>query len=597
MPTEQQITAVAHNKQFKLAELLAEKVPEPRDPQKKRTKINLIRTLDGLDKFNRREFQAAFVIFKQLRANPIHILGLYPDLISLSILQMFNYPVEISPIGKKELEGAIKVLVDYLQLTRKELVDKERKGVTTVQPSEYFALATTSGEIPSTFSVGSLREVIDTALLKCFVMNNDPELGNLLRLENNQCNYENTVKILEAKRKHKELVSFYQTRKKHVEALKLLKDLSGQQNSSMSGHEMSVSYLQKLGVDYLDVIFEYSKWVLRAFPNDGLQIFTDQSPECESLPPNRVVKFLKEISNKLAIQYLEHMVMKRGMKEKQFHNNLAQYYKDEMMNLYPAYRDSLTEGEEPAKAGHEPGDLGELRRKLIDFLTESEHYGAEDLLAVFPTELHIELAILNGRIGKHDRALEIYIHVLKDKKEAENYCKSIESKKLPNSNWQNVYLSLFSVYLNAKPTNAATMLQAPGPVKADVDSALKVLQDHWDMINMEKALKLLPEWVSLRRVSIFLENVLRKTTNQKRDDQILKNLLVFESMRFQRELDCHLQEKFDLLDEVCHHCRNKIGNSKFVRSALEMETGKDSKLYHLNCFKTHRDRVDAGRFY
>ena len=373
----------------------------------------------------------------------------------------------------------------------------------------------------------------------------------------------------------------------------------------MSGHEMTVSYLQKLGADYLEVIFEYSRWVLKSFPNDGLQVFTDESAECKSLPANKVVKFLKDISNRLVIQYLEYIIMKRGETKQDHHNALAMSYKDEIVQLQIEYQASLSESQEMAKAGQEPGELGELRKKLLQFLTESEHYDPRDLLVSFPMEtLYIEQAILNGRMGNHDKALSIYIHVLKEPKQAEVYCESIVSKKLPKSNWENVYFSLFCAYIDPK-AYATVAITSTYAMRPNVDAALRVLGEYWDMINMERALRKLPDWVPLKEVASYLENVLRKTTNQKRDDQILRSLLSYEAMRFQKDLDSHLAEKFEIFEDVCDLCKNKIGNSKFVRCAPLGESELSGrfdrrKLLHLNCFKNQqsrtRERSDAARF-
>jgi len=41
------------------------------------------------------------------------------------------------------------------------------------------------------------------------------------------------------------------------------------------------------------------------------------------------------------------------------------------------------EGEKPVRAGNEPGELGQTRRKLIDFLQTSDFYEPERLLAHF----------------------------------------------------------------------------------------------------------------------------------------------------------------------------------------------------------------------
>jgi len=43
----------------------------------------------------------------------------------------------------------------------------------------------------------------------------------------------------------------------------------------------------------------------------------------------------------------------------------------------------LVEGEKPVRAGNEPGELGQTRRKLIDFLQTSDFYEPERLLTHF----------------------------------------------------------------------------------------------------------------------------------------------------------------------------------------------------------------------
>lgn len=43
-------------------------------------------------------------------------------------------------------------------------------------------------------------------------------------------------------------------------------------------------------------------------------------------------------------------------------------------------------GHSPHRAGHEPGDLGEYRGKLISFLQDSQYYVPERLLTRFPLD-------------------------------------------------------------------------------------------------------------------------------------------------------------------------------------------------------------------
>ena len=121
---------LTNTKCFKLAQVLAERFRDPNDVDgsKKRTRINSIKSFDALDKFNKFDFEGAFAIFHQLNPNPLHVLGLYPDLIALEHYA-FKYHVEIMPITKKELDKAIVVLVGYLWCVRNDLISKEKKGI------------------------------------------------------------------------------------------------------------------------------------------------------------------------------------------------------------------------------------------------------------------------------------------------------------------------------------------------------------------------------------------------------------------------------------------------------------------------------------
>lgn len=58
--------------------------------------------------------------------------------------------------------------------------------------------------------------------------------------------------------------------------------------------------------------------------------------------------------------------------------------------------------------------------KLIDFLERSTSYRAERVLGRLPSEdLHEVRAILLGRLGRHEGALQIYVYQLEDHATAE----------------------------------------------------------------------------------------------------------------------------------------------------------------------------------
>ena len=68
----------------------------------------------------------------------------------------------------------------------------------------------------------------------------------------------------------------------------------------------------------------------------------------------------------------------------------------------------------PLPAGQEPGELGELRRKLVTFLQTSKHYLPERLLAHFPfdsTSRRVCLCVWLSKIYGTRTVMYIYIQL------------------------------------------------------------------------------------------------------------------------------------------------------------------------------------------
>ncbi len=69
-----------------------------------------------------------------------------------------------------------------------------------------------------------MLQIVDTTLLKCYLKTNASLASSLLRLQDNQCHMEETVRALKKNHKYAELVIFYNTKGAHEKALKLIKE-------------------------------------------------------------------------------------------------------------------------------------------------------------------------------------------------------------------------------------------------------------------------------------------------------------------------------------------------------------------------------------
>nr|XP_061798818.1 vam6/Vps39-like protein [Nerophis lumbriciformis] len=552
-----QIRQLLQDKQFELALQLA-KMKDDSDGDKKQ-QIHHIQNLFAFNLFCQKRFDDSMQVFAKLGTDPTHVIGLYPDLLPSDYRRQLHYPNPLPALSGAELEKAHLALIDYLTQKRSHLV----KQLNDSDPS------TTSPLMEGTPTIKSrkkLLQIIDTTLLKCYLHTNVALVSPLLRLENNHCHIEESEYVLKKAHKYSELIILYEKKGLHQKALQVLLDQSTKANSPLKGHERTVQYLQRLGVENLGMIFEFAPWVLKICPEDGLKIFTEDLTEVETLPRDKVLNFLKEGFKELAVPYLEHIIYVWDDKGPEFHNTLIQLYLERVQGLMKQYLNSLPEGVAAVPAGMEKGELGEFRNKLLSFLDISSSYEPARLISNFPFDgLLEERALLLGRMGKHEQALFIYVHVLKDTHMAEEYCHSHYSSSVETD--KDVYLSLLRMYLS--PPDARCL----GPIKmelsepqANLQAALRVLELHHSKLNTTKAINLLPANTQIREIRVFLESVLEEKAERKRCNQVLKSLLQAEFLRVQEERIFQQQVKCVITDEkTCRVCKKKIGNSAFAR--------------------------------
>uniref|UniRef100_A0A672NIM7 Vam6/Vps39-like protein n=1 Tax=Sinocyclocheilus grahami TaxID=75366 RepID=A0A672NIM7_SINGR len=473
-----QIRQLLQDKQFELALQLA-KMKDDSDADK-RQQIHHIQNLFAFNLYCQKRFDDSMQVFAKLGTDPTHVIGLYPDLLPSDYRKQLHYPNPLPTLSGAELEKAHLALIDYLTQKRSHLVKQ-------LNDSDPFTTSPLMEGTPTIKSRKKLLQIIDTTLLKCYLHTNVALVSPLLRLENNHCHIEESEYVLKKAHKYSELIILYEKKGLHQKALQVLLDQSTKANSPLKGHERTVQYLQRLGVENLGMIFEFSPWVLKI--------------------------------------------------------------------CVPA-----------VAAGKEAGELGEYRNKLLSFLEVSSSYEPERLISDFPFDgLLEERALLLGRMGKHEQALFIYVHILKDTHMAEEYCHGHYDSSA-NGN-KDVYLSLLRMYLSPPDVHFL------GPIKmelcepqANLQAALKVLQLHHSKLNTTKAINLLPANTQIREIQVFLESVLEEKAGRKRFDQVLKSLLQAEFLRVQEERIFHQQVKCVITDEkTCRVCKKKIGNSAFAR--------------------------------
>ncbi|XP_011445059.3 vam6/Vps39-like protein [Magallana gigas] len=549
-----QIKQLLESKEFELALKLAD-MTEDR-PEEKDRLIHRIRTLYAFHQFCQHKFEESMAIFVKLGTDPSHVIGLYPNLLPQEFRNQLTYPERPPDLEGGELEKALLALQDYLTQKRKEVSKDINKEIETTAIKE--------GDV-TIKSKKQLSQIIDTTLLKCYLQTNDALVAPLLRLKDNNCHVEESEKVLKKKEKFSELIILYEKKGLHEKALQLLVKQAARPNSPLKGHDRTVQYLQHLGKEHLKLIFEYAEWVLKEHQEDGLKIFTEDLPEVENLPREEVLNYLENINSELAIPYLEHIIWKCDDKSPEFHNRLAQLLQEKVQKLMKEYLQGLPEGHIPKRAGQEPGELGQVRSTLLKFLNMSEFYIPERLLTRFPLGFYEERAILLGRLGRHEQALGIYVHVLHDDRLAEEYCKKYYRKD--KDSLKDVYFFLLKMYLDPPSPSTLGVSASQGIVpKPNMNAALRLMKEHAPKIDTSKSLELLPSTTKMSEILAYLENVMEHQAMIRRKNQVLKSMLYAENLQVHEQRMFYEKCKVTITDEkMCRVCRKKIGNSAFVR--------------------------------
>ncbi|EDO34329.1 predicted protein [Nematostella vectensis] len=468
-----QIQQLLQDKQFTLALMLAEIVNEPATEKSRR--IESIQNMYAFELFCQKRFDESLQLFARLETDPTHVIGLFEDLLPSDFRKQLEYPDEPPKLLMSETEKGYVALVEYL--TQKQDIKAQK-------------------------NLKQRRQIIDTTLLKCYLQTNDALVAPLLRLKDNNSHVEESERALMKNKKYNELVILYQTKGLHKKALDLLLRQAQKASGPLKGHQRTVQYLQHLGPDHMKLILDFSVWVLKAHPDDGLK---------------------------------EHIIFIWNEIQPRFHNKLINCYREKVQLLTREYLDSLPEGDEPVAPGSEPGELGELRGRLLFLLETSKYYQAENLLTHFQESFYHERALLLGRVGRHDEALAIYIHVLQDSKLAED------------------------MYLDPPHIEGITQ------VTSNIPAALAILKEHHQKISTAKALELLPATIQVREVYEFLLNVLDEKETKRKQSQVLKSLLFAEHLQIQEQRMFYQAHKIVITDErVCRECHKRIGTSAFA---------------------------------
>ena len=217
-------------------------------------------------------------------------------------------------------------------------------------------------------------KLVDTTLFRAYMFVSPSFAGPLFRIDNFCDPGVVNEKLTEAGR-YNDLVDYFHGKKLHRQALELLKkfgesDKEDETIPQLSGPERTVSYLQSLPSEMIELILQFAEWPLKRNPELGMQVFIADTENAETLPRAEVLQFLQGIDKNLAVKYLEYIIDELNDQTPDFHQRLVNIYIESLRD--DVFPDDTTRAQ--------------WKGKTLEFLRNSKNYQAYKALGLLPKD-------------------------------------------------------------------------------------------------------------------------------------------------------------------------------------------------------------------
>ncbi|XP_054830185.1 transforming growth factor-beta receptor-associated protein 1 isoform X3 [Eublepharis macularius] len=522
LPLERQIQDLLASHRVEEALVLAKGARRNIPKEKFQVMYKRILQQAGFIQFAQLQFLEAKELFRSGQLDVRELISLYPFLLPASSSFMRSHPP----------------LHEYADLNQLTQGDHEKMAKCKRFLMSYL------NEVRSTDVANGYKEDVDTALLKLYAEANHESLLDLLVSEN-FCLLTDSAAWLEKHKKYFALGLLYHSNGQDAAALQLwIKIVNGdvQDSTRTDLYEYIVDFLTSCS-DH-ELVWKYAEWLLQRNEEIGVHVFTRRPQEEEqenSFNPDDVMSCLNKYPKSL-VKYLEFLVLERRIQKEKYHTHLAVLYLEKVLHL----KSLETERSE---------ELVDTQAKLQSLLRKSDLYRAYFILdKISGSDLHMECAILYGKLEEHDKALHILVHVLKDFAAAEDYCVwNSENKGIPYR--RKLFHMLLMAYLNSSSAERELVM-----------AAVDLLNSHAADFDAALVLQLLPDSWSVQLLSSFLTGAMRESIHAQRMSQIALGLAKTENLIYKHE-KVKLKGHTTVLSDrkLCQVCQTPFCEPAFVR--------------------------------
>ena len=591
----------------------------------KNGRLREIKMLKAQKLFDEKQFRQSLDLFSEVSAPPEKVIKMYPEIISgdlaatkheeptsvsfnpgkghkrststasaskLDAASIHSTKTAESMDGLKEmdLKPAVRELQAFLADVRRRLqrffnsdqtvkdldeVQELSKSEDVKQVLEDLLGLSSLDDLDVADEITETARLVDTTLFRVYMYATPSLAGSLFRISN-FCNPDVVMTKLEESERYNDLIDFLNGKRLHRQALERLQKFGQAKETEdiepqLQGPARTVSYLQALPPELVDLTLEFAKWPVESNAEMGMQIFLADTEYAELLDREKVLAFLDSIDRKLALRYLEHVVDEWNDMTPDLHQRLLNLYLNLLKQPEVPERDSILD-------------------KFMTFLRRSTQYSPANILTSLPKDdpqFYEARAILFSKMGNYRQALEIYVFKLNDTAKAEEYCNQLyfeamsdthkaASRRMstndPVDEAPSIYHDLLNLYLNPPKTESARW----GP-------AIELMAKHGARLPASSTLDLIPPELLVRELEFYFRGRIRNANTIMNESMIVAGLRKVDAVRVQDDLlvgngiQGGRSRRVRIDDErVCGVCHKRLGGS--VISVFP-----DNSVVHLGC--------------
>lgn len=394
--------------------------------EQKRQSMFRIQRRAGFAEIQRGSFSEGFNLLAASNVDPRGVVALFPGLLRKDSRYLRTVPIDpgltdITTVANttSKLRDAQRALAEFLSVIRIDSVNPE------------------------------WNSDVDTALAAVFALLGDSKKLMELLEGHHSCDGGALAELLPEHGMHHDHALLCISRGLNRQALEVWKKLENKAvtDPEYPGLDFAVDFLAKL--EDIDLVYLNAEWMLTKDPT-AVRIFTGSNSNVESddiagsgndslgnwtprtklFKSDEVLDFVRPFPGAVTM-FLEHLILFDGDLTEKYHTQLALLYLDRIKRLLLEVQNrEHTVGRQANGAVSGEDELVTLRSKFRRFLKASTAYKMESVLhGLRGTILYAECAIVYGKAGQHDMALDLLVHQLGDHAEAELYIYLLMGRK------------------------------------------------------------------------------------------------------------------------------------------------------------------------